>query len=91
MERIHTEGSFVSYQGAEIKHHNSVTLESCKKQALADLERLNRTMQQRLEWSDVKLLRALIVFLETQSWIKRSAIDYSDDDDTIQMMHLYKR
>ena len=34
---------------------------------------------QRLEWSDVKLLRALIAFLETQSWMKRSVIDHDDD------------
>ena len=79
LDRIHTEGSFVSYQGAEIKYLNSVTLESCKKQVLPDLERLNRTMQRRLEWFDVKLLRALIAFLETQSWMKRSVIDHDDD------------
>ena len=82
LERIHTEGSVVTYQGAEIKNYNSVTLESCKRQALADMERLNNTIKERLEWSDVKLLRALIVFLDTQSWTRRFLTnddDYTDD------------
>ena len=39
-------------------------------------------MQARLEWSDLQLLRALIVFLETQSWIQRSTgHDDTDPDD----------
>ena len=38
LERIHTEGNVVTYQGAEIKNYNSITLESCKRQALADME-----------------------------------------------------
>ena len=82
MDRVHTEGSVVTYQGAEIKNYNSVTLESCKRQALADMERLNNTIKERLEWSDVKLLRALIVFLDTQSWTRRFLTnddDYTDD------------
>ena len=29
-------------------------------------------MRERLAWSDTKLLRSLLVFLETQSWMKRS-------------------
>ena len=45
LERIDSEGSVASYQGAKIIYYNSVTLESYKNQALADLERLNRTMQ----------------------------------------------
>ena len=82
LERIHTEGSVVTYQGAEIKNYNSVTLESCKRQALADMERLNNTIKEQLEWSDVKLLRALIVFLDTQSWTRRFVTDDDDGDYT---------
>ena len=82
LERIHTEGSVITYQGAEIKNCNSVTLESCKRQALADMERLNNTMKVQLEWLDVKLLRALIVFLDTQSWTRRFVTDDDDGDYT---------
>ena len=83
MEKIDSEGSIVCYQGAEIKNYTSATLESCKKQALGDLERLNKTIQQRLEWSDVRLLRALIAFIDTQSWIKRqSSVSDNEEEDT---------
>ena len=76
MERIDSEGSVYCYQGAEIKNYTDTMLESCKRQALGDLERLNRTIQQRLEWSDLHLLRALIVFLESQSWVEREPADH---------------
>jgi len=79
MERINSEGSVDSYQGAEIRNYTETTLESCKKQALGDLESLSRTIQQRLEWSDLHLLRALIVFLESQSWVKREPTDHGQD------------
>ena len=37
-------------------------------------------MQARFEWSDLQLLKALIVFLETQCWIQRSISDHDDTD-----------
>ena len=74
LEGIHTEGSVVTYQGAEIKNYNSVTLESFKRQALADMERLNNTIKKRLQWLDVKLLKALIVLFVTDD-----DGDYTDD------------
>jgi len=39
----------VNYQGATIKNYNVATLEYCKKQAVGDLERLYKIMQERLE------------------------------------------
>ena len=56
------------YQGATLKHLNEATLKSCRDQALADLSHLEGKMRERLEWSDVKLLRAILVFLDTQTW-----------------------
>ena len=56
------------YQGATLKHLNEATLKSCKDQALADVSRLEGKMRERLEWSDVKLLRTILVFLDTQTW-----------------------
>jgi len=82
LEKVDSKGSITSYQGAQLKSYSSATLENCKRQALGDLERLNITIQQRLEWSDVKLLRALIVFLDTQSWIKRQPSDSDIEEDT---------
>jgi len=55
MEKIDSEGSVDCYQGAEIRNYTDSTLESCKRQALGDLESLSRTIQQRLEWSDLHL------------------------------------
>jgi len=69
----------VNYQGAAIKNRNVATLEYCKKQAVGDLERLYKTMQERLEWSDTRVLRTTVAFLDAQNWVKRPSID-SDDD-----------
>ena len=56
------------YQGATLTHFNDAMLESFKDQALANARRLARKMRERLEWSNVQLLRVLIVFLDTQTW-----------------------
>ena len=42
------------YQGATLKSCNSATLEYCKEQAIADVNKLDLRMRDRLEWSDVK-------------------------------------
>jgi hypothetical protein len=56
------------YQGTKLKHFNETVLNSCKAQALTDVSRLEDRMRQRLEWSDIKLLRGLLIFLGTQTW-----------------------
>ena len=56
------------YQGAILQHYSDSALRHCKDQALADVSRLESKMQERLEWSDVKLLRAVLIFLDTQTW-----------------------
>ena len=45
-----------------------ISLKSCKDQALADLSSLDQKMRVRLEWSDVDLMRSILLFLDTQSW-----------------------
>ena len=45
----------------------------------ADLQRYDWRKQERLEWSDLKLLRLFLIFVETQSWIQKS--DHSSKDD----------
>ena len=46
---------------------------------LADLKKCDRRIQERLEWSDLQLLRSILVFVETQSWFQKS--DHSSEDD----------
>ena len=43
-------------------------LEQCKKHVTDDIRRLDLKIKERLEWSDSQLMRAILVFLETQSW-----------------------
>ncbi len=61
-----------SYQGSPLNCASEAeTKERCRLDALMDLDKLNVKMKERLEWSDSKLLRSLLVFLETQTWVKR--------------------
>ena len=45
-------------------------------------------MRQHLEWSEVKLLRALLVVIETQSWIKKSTTDADDECEDASMLEI---
>ena len=43
-------------------------------------------MRARLEWSDVTMLRAILVFLDTQGWrLSRSAPEYEEADDLAEI------
>jgi hypothetical protein len=46
---------------------------------MEDLVGLNDKMRERLAWSDTKLLRSLLAFLETQTWMKRTTRTSSAD------------
>ena len=70
--RIKDEGGEKSYQGAVLKNFSPATQESLKQGALCDLNTLDEKMREHLKWSDIKLLWSLLVFLDTQSWAKRS-------------------
>ncbi len=47
--RVKDEEGEKTYPGTTLKYYNETILEHCKKEALADLERLNANMQERLE------------------------------------------
>ena len=82
--RIKDEDGSKQYQGALLQCYDTRTLEHCKEQALADLKQLDLKMRDRLEWSDVKLLRSILLFIDTQGWqVKSSRTDtgMSDSDD----------
>ena len=57
-----------TYQGTTLQNFNDRMLQSCKSQALADLKQLDSSMRDRLEWTDVEILRNILVFLDTNSW-----------------------
>ena len=83
--RIKDEGSEKVYQGAPLRNFTTVTQEKSKQDTLCDLTSLDEKMRERLKWSDTKLLRCLLVFLETKSWAKRSHTPaaHSDNEDNI--------
>ena len=70
------------YQGVVLQNFDS-TLEQCKKHVMDDICRLEQKIKERLEWSDIQLMRSILVFLETQNWQKsfRQSKDSNDDHD----------
>ena len=52
---------------------------ACSRQALSDLQKLDSKMRERLEWTDVKLLRSILVFLDTCSWAVGASSDTSEE------------
>ena len=54
----------------------------CSRQALTDLQRLDGKMREWLEWTDVKLLRSILVFLDTCSWAGSAIGHRQSNSDT---------
>lgn len=82
--RIKGEDGSKQYQGATLQCDNTTTLDYYKKQALADLKQLGLKMRDRLEWLNVKLLRGILLFTDTQGWQMKSSstnTSMSDSDD----------
>ena len=53
----------------ELHLRTSVTVvSSCSEMAIGDLKNLDDTIKKRLKWSDTKLLRSILVFLDTRCW-----------------------
>ena len=77
--KVEDEGGKKFYQGAELQNFSDAVQIKLKQDAVQDLTRLDEKMRE--------LLRALVVFLETQSWTKQvhiasTAIINSDCEDT---------
>ena len=68
LTRVSEDGAQKVYQGGALKNFTDNMLTQCSGQALADLQKLDGKMRERLEWTDVKLLRSILVFLDTCSW-----------------------
>ena len=67
-----------SGQKLALKNFTDEVCTNCSRQALSDLQNLDGKMRERLEWSDVKLLRAILVFLDTCSWASRADDDMAE-------------
>ncbi len=63
------------YQGTVLQGYSSAVLQQCGKCAVADFKRLIHEM---LEWLNVEMLRFILVFLDTQSWVEN---EDSESDD----------
>lgn len=79
-ERIKKEGEEDIYQGATLQSFGDATLAYCKEQVLSDLQRLVVKMRERLDWTDLTLLRSVLAFIETRGWTCRER--ECEDEDT---------
>ena len=86
ISKITTKEANSEYQGAILKSYTSSTLRSCQDHALHDLLQLDKLMRSRLEWSDIKLLRSILVFVDTQSWLCKG--NESNEDMGSSLIHL---
>ena len=70
------------YQGVAISDFDA-TLETCSRDVMADLRRLDGKIKARLEWSDTDLLRAVVAFLSTHNWLMREDTQDSDEEGIV--------
>ena len=49
-------------------------------EAIKDLKHLDDKLKERLEWSDITILRSILVFLDTKSWF--GSLDKEEDGFT---------
>ena len=80
--RIKEDNGQWMYQGAALEGYSSTMLQQCGEHAVADLKRLDQEMRSRLEWSNLEMMRSILVFLDTQSWVPRNEGSVSEDDLT---------
>ena len=67
------------YQGIILQNFEG-SLEQCKTHVLADFQRLEDCIKQRLEWSDITVLRSILVFIDTQNWQQKSSNGIENDE-----------
>ena len=69
------------YQGITLQRYNETTIATCKHQVLSDLTNLDDKMRSRLEWSDLKVLRSILLIIDTQNWQMLQAKKHSESKD----------
>ena len=80
--RIADEGGSKVYQGSDLSNYTEAILRECFNDGLADLKNLDTAL---VSWSDTKLLRSIIVFLDTCCWSRPMANEDSSGDDNAQV------
>lgn len=80
LSKLKDENGGKVYQGSELHNFKDSTIKTCQDQALTDLKSLDDQMCSRLEWSDVDLMRSILLFLDTQSWQLQVADESLEDD-----------
>ena len=65
--RVSEETEILPRRGTQ-KKFTDYMFTQCSCQALSDLQKLDGKMREQLEWTDVKLLRSILVFLDMCSW-----------------------
>ena len=80
--RVKEEDGSKIYQGATLNSYSSSSVKVCAEQVREDSRKLESKMKKRLEWSDTTILRAVLVFLGTQSWVCAAG---SSEDDLTEM------
>ena len=75
------------YQGFQLENFDSC-LDKCKPQVIADLQRIQEKLKTRLEWNGLNLLRAILAFLDTQSWLKRNDPSSEDPECDVGMIEI---
>ena len=65
---VEGDGGQKEYQGSALSHYSHSTISQCSTSTLSDLSKLDSKIKERLAWSDLKLLRSILAFLDTRSW-----------------------
>ena len=71
------------YQGVCLKSYSESVKKAWKEQVVADLNRLDEKLRIRLEWSNLALLRAILILLDTKNWTSRHSSDSKEDDESL--------
>ena len=84
--RIENGDSVIMYQGATLTQFNDSMLSRCSDQAKQDLQNLDVTIKQQLAWSNTKLLRSVLAFLDTRCWAtpRDVSIEIVDDKSEVR-------
>lgn len=83
--RMKEENGKKVYQGAVLTNYQDATLKACSDAAISDITTLESKMRTRLEWSDLRLLRAIIAFLDTKGWCAQASPSTTTDSEDVQV------
>ena len=83
--KVTDDGDSQVYQGCALTEYSDNVLQQCSAHAKSDLNRLDVKLRERLQWSDMKLLRSILVFLDTRSWIVCPCSSNTSDESELDV------